>query len=59
MRTFVIGDIHGHLDRLQRMLVLIRPRVTPGDTLVFVGDYIDRGPESRGVVETVLQERER
>ena len=59
MRTFVIGDIHGYMDRLWRMLDLIRPRASAGDTLVFLGDYIDRGPDSRTVVDLVLDERDR
>src|SRR2546423_14418728 len=43
----VIGDIHGRLDRLNRLLAQL-----PEDrTLVFLGDYIDRGPESRGVLQ--------
>ena len=51
-RTFVIGDIHGDLPGLE--LVLSRlPALTPADTLVFLGDFVDRGPNPRGVVERV------
>jgi serine/threonine protein phosphatase 1 len=50
--TYVIGDIHGCLQPLQRLLAKIAPR--PGDELVFIGDYIDRGPNSREVVEHLL-----
>lgn len=46
-----IGDIHGRLDRLDRVLA----RLPEGRTLVFLGDYIDRGPDSRGVVERLLR----
>ncbi len=51
-RTFVIGDIHGDLDAL-RTLVARMPDVGASDTLVFLGDYIDRGPKSREVVTVV------
>ncbi len=50
--TYVIGDIHGCLRPLQRLLDKIAPR--PGDEVVFIGDYIDRGPQSREVVEHLL-----
>lgn len=50
--TYVIGDIHGCLQPLRRLLEKIAPR--PGDELVFIGDYIDRGPQSREVVEHLL-----
>jgi serine/threonine protein phosphatase 1 len=52
--TYAIGDIHGSLDKLRSLLTRCdehaagRPR-----TLVFLGDYIDRGPESCGVVDCV------
>lgn len=46
---YVIGDIHGCLTPLQRLLDKIAPG--PDDKLVFIGDYIDRGPQSREVVE--------
>ena len=55
MRTFAVGDIHGHLGKLQKLLPLLRERAAPGDTLVFVGDYVDRGPDIRGVVDRVLE----
>ncbi|MFO7598257.1 MAG: metallophosphoesterase family protein [Candidatus Desulfacyla sp.] len=52
-KTFVIGDIHGCLDMLKRLLDEIPWR--PGrDRLVFVGDCIDRGPRSKGVVDRIL-----
>ncbi len=53
MRTFAIGDVHGCLGQLERLLQKI-PADPAEDTLVFIGDYIDRGSESRGVVDCVL-----
>lgn len=53
---WAIGDIHGQSDLLARLLTLL-PR-SPGDQTVFLGDYIDRGPDSRGVVLQVLEEVE-
>jgi serine/threonine protein phosphatase 1 len=51
-RTFAIGDIHGDLAAL-RLLFERLPPMTPEDTVVFLGDYIDRGPDSAGVVAWV------
>jgi len=52
-KTFVVGDIHGCLDMLKRLLDTLPWR--PGrDRLVFVGDYIDRGPRSKAVVDCIL-----
>jgi Calcineurin-like phosphoesterase len=53
-RTFAIGDIHGDLAALDRLLARL-PRLTADDTLVFLGDYVDRGSHSRGVIERVQQ----
>lgn len=51
-RTIAIGDIHGHVDALTGLLRLVEPR--PEDTLVFLGDYVSRGPDSREVIQTVI-----
>ena len=51
-RTFVIGDIHGEIDHLRR-LVARMPDVGASDTVVFLGDYVDRGARSREVVNAV------
>jgi serine/threonine protein phosphatase 1 len=51
-RTIVVGDIHGALDHLDRLLAKL-PDLDAGDTLVFLGDYIDRGPQSMEVVARV------
>jgi serine/threonine protein phosphatase 1 len=48
-RTFAIGDIHGDLDALERLLASFPP-LDANDTLVFVGDYVDRGPRSAEVI---------
>lgn len=50
--TYVVGDIHGCLAPLDRLLAKFAPR--PEDEVVFVGDYIDRGPQSREVVDRLL-----
>jgi serine/threonine protein phosphatase 1 len=49
-KTFAIGDIHGERAHLQRLLAKL-PFIAPDDTLLFLGDYLDRGPDSRGVVD--------
>jgi serine/threonine protein phosphatase 1 len=49
-RTYVIGDVHGVRALLQALLAEL-PFVGPDDALVFLGDYFDRGADSRGVVE--------
>jgi serine/threonine protein phosphatase 1 len=51
-RTFAIGDIHGELQHLERLLARLPP-LDSDDTLVFLGDYVDRGPDSAGVVRRV------
>jgi calcineurin-like phosphoesterase family protein len=51
-RTFAIGDIHGDLAAL-RLLFERLPELTADDSVVFLGDYIDRGPDSAGVVAWV------
>ena len=51
-RLFAIGDIHGCVDGLGTMLKAIAAGA--GDRVVFVGDYIDRGPASCEVVELLL-----
>jgi serine/threonine protein phosphatase 1 len=50
---YAVGDIHGELGKLDRLLA--RLPLAPGDRLVFLGDYVDRGPDSRGVVERLLE----
>ncbi|MGH7907562.1 MAG: metallophosphoesterase family protein [Candidatus Binataceae bacterium] len=52
-RLFAIGDIHGCPDELSAMLGAIAPAAE--DTVVFVGDYVDRGPSARDVVEILLE----
>src|SRR6266496_4684836 len=58
-RAYVIGDIHGRSDLLDRMVDLISRdlETSPvGDCLtVTIGDYIDRGPDSRGVLDRLTR----
>jgi serine/threonine protein phosphatase 1 len=58
VRAYAIGDIHGRLDLLDTLIGLIDDddrRREPADTLIiFLGDLIDRGPHSRGVVERAM-----
>jgi serine/threonine protein phosphatase 1 len=52
MRTLAIGDIHGAGAALDALLAVVRP--TPDDLLVFLGDYVDRGPDTRGVLDRLI-----
>ena len=57
-KIFAIGDIHGCYDRLKTLMDKI-PIDLSRDTLVFIGDYIDRGPYSVEVVDYLMQLRKR
>lgn len=51
LKTCVIGDIHGCHASLQALLEKVIDRA---DTLIFLGDYVDRGPDSKQVVDTLI-----
>lgn len=55
-RIIAIGDIHGCLKALDVLLELIQPQ--PEDTIVTLGDYVDRGPNTRGVIDRLLRLRQ-
>ena len=57
--VYAVGDIHGRLDLLDRLLDKIladAAELGPGHrpSIIFVGDYVDRGPDSRGVVDRII-----
>ena len=60
---FAVGDIHGRADLLSDMLVLLESRILSEQreigppVVVFLGDYVDRGPESARVIELLLTGR--
>lgn len=56
MRTLAVGDIHGTSAALDALLAVVRP--TPDDLLVFLGDYVDRGPDSKGVIDRLIALRQ-
>ncbi|WP_319003723.1 metallophosphoesterase [Alloyangia pacifica] len=55
MPIFVIGDIHGQIDRLHEALDYISHDAHAGAPIVFLGDYVDRGPDSRAVIDLLMQ----
>jgi serine/threonine protein phosphatase 1 len=54
MKTFVVGDVHGRCAQLHGLLEML-PRDEAADTLVFLGDLIDRGPDAPGCVDLVMK----
>lgn len=53
MALYAIGDLHGCARTLDALVARL-PTLTPDDTIVFVGDYVDRGPDSPGVLDRML-----
>jgi serine/threonine protein phosphatase 1 len=54
-RTYAVGDVHGRLDLLSSAVDAVAGHV--GDRpfrVIFLGDYVDRGPDSRGVIELLI-----
>jgi len=54
MRQFAIGDIHGCLKTFRFLLEDVI-RLDPEDQIYLLGDYIDRGPDSKGVLDYIMQ----
>jgi serine/threonine protein phosphatase 1 len=52
-RTIAVGDIHGCAQALERLLAVVE--LTSQDTIVFLGDYVDRGPNSKRVMEIMIE----
>src|SRR5262245_39166841 len=52
-RLLAIGDVHGCLTALDTLLGFVQPG--RDDQLVFLGDYVDRGPDSKGVVNRLIE----
>jgi serine/threonine protein phosphatase 1 len=50
---YAVGDIHGMRHKLVELLDSIP--LKPGDELVFIGDYVDRGPDPKGTVEVLIE----
>ena len=59
-RIYAIGDIHGCLDELKQVQDNIRQdlqnRPHPHPITIYLGDFIDRGPDSRGVIDNLIAE---
>ena len=56
-RVYAVGDIHGRLDLLERLLCQIEAHaaeVPRRNTLIFLGDYVDRGPRSKDVIDRLM-----
>ncbi len=56
-RVYAIGDLHGCPDELSVLLDYLRKEEKLGerDSVVFLGDYVDRGPDSKGVIDLVIK----
>lgn len=53
-QIYAIGDVHGHLDKLDQALDWIERDGGRDAPIVFVGDLVDRGPDSRGVIQRII-----
>jgi serine/threonine protein phosphatase 1 len=51
-RTIAIGDVHGCARALEALLEVVKPR--PEDVIVTLGDYVNRGPDTRGVLDRLI-----
>jgi serine/threonine protein phosphatase 1 len=56
MLTFAIGDVHGHCAKLKRLLAFCeKHRASARAKYIFLGDYINRGPNSRDVLDLLIR----
>ncbi|RSL65902.1 hypothetical protein CEP54_004065 [Fusarium duplospermum] len=53
-RLIIVGDVHGHLPELKKLLEKVKFDRNNGDHLIFVGDLVNKGPDSAGVVQLAM-----
>lgn len=53
-RYYIVGDIHGHLSKLKKLILSVNADIKKDDIYIFLGDYIDRGPSSFEVIEFLI-----
>ncbi|UPK99657.1 hypothetical protein LCI18_010592 [Fusarium solani-melongenae] len=53
-RFIIVGDVHGHLSELKKLLEKVKFDRGNGDHLIFVGDLVNKGPDSAGVVQLAM-----
>lgn len=51
---YAVGDIHGHKAEMDKVLEWIASDGGPEAEIVFLGDFVDRGPDSRAVIQTLI-----
>ncbi len=56
-RTFAVGDVHGYIKPLETLFSTIKPKKQ--DTIVMLGDYIDRGPDSKKVIQFLRKQNQK
>jgi serine/threonine protein phosphatase 1 len=56
MKRYAIGDVHGCFTALKTLVDFVDP--SPDDLLVMLGDYVDRGPDSRSVLQWLIDQSE-
>ena len=54
MATYAVGDIHGNLPALQDLLAQLQQELRERDVVVFLGDYVDRGADTRACIDAIL-----
>jgi len=54
MKIYAIGDVHGELGLLEEMMAEIMSEIREEDRIIFLGDYIDRGPKSFETIEFLI-----
>lgn len=52
---YAVGDLHGHLGQLDRVLALIEADGGGAEPVIFLGDHVDRGPDARGVLDRLIR----
>jgi serine/threonine protein phosphatase 1 len=59
-RIYAIGDVHGCCDQITALLTHLEQveKITSEDQIIFLGDYIDRGPNSKGVLDRLIKFKE-
>jgi serine/threonine protein phosphatase 1 len=57
--TYVVGDIHGHAEGLLKLIAKIEAHLGNNDKIVFLGDYIDRGPNTKDAINQLTGLRKR